>query len=299
MPAVSTRPPAVLAGLASTVLADPFFTGLAEQAGAPAKTIVGPPGVRPFVAAALASAERPVLLVTATGREAEVATDALTDLLGAGAAMIFPSWETLPHERLSPRADTVGKRLAVLRRLAHPEAQDGPAGAVHPLQIVVTTVRSLIQPMAPNLGEIVPVRLQVGDETDLGELVSRLVDLAYTRVDMVEKRGELAVRGGILDVFPPTASHPVRVEFWGDEVTELREFAVTDQRSLGPVELLEAAPCREILLTEDVRRHAGALSSAATGDPTLAEMLAKIASGVGVEGMESLLPALMPGRLVM
>ncbi|MGI8418572.1 MAG: transcription-repair coupling factor [Nakamurella sp.] len=296
---MSTRPPAVLAGLANAVLADPFFAGLAEQAGAPAKTIVAPQGVRPFVAAALDTAECPVLLVTATGREAEVATDALTDLLGAGAAMIFPRWETLPHERLSPRADTVGKRLAVLRRLAHPEAQDGPAGAVHPLQVVVTTVRSLIQPMAPNLGEIVPVRLQVGDETDLSELVSRLVDLAYTRVDMVEKRGEMAVRGGILDVFPPTASHPVRVEFWGDEVTELREFAVTDQRSLGPVELLEAAPCREILLTEDVRRHAGALSSTATGDPTLAEMLAKIASGVGVEGMESLLPALMPGRLVM
>ncbi|MDQ6658673.1 MAG: transcription-repair coupling factor [Actinomycetota bacterium] len=296
---MSSRPPAVLAGLAEAVLADPFFAALAEQAGAPAKTIVAPRGVLPFLAAGLANSERPTLLVTATGREAEVATDALTDLLGAGAAMIFPSWETLPHERLSPRADTVGKRLAVLRRLAYPQAQDGPAGAVHPLLVVVTTVRSLIQPMAPNLGDIVPVRLQVGDETDLGELVSRLVDLAYTRVDMVEKRGEMAVRGGILDVFPPTAGHPVRVEFWGDEVTELREFAVTDQRSLGTVELLEAAPCREILLTEDVRRHAGALSSTATGDPTLAEMLAKIASGVGVEGMESLLPALMPGRLVM
>ncbi|WP_029137527.1 transcription-repair coupling factor [Nakamurella lactea] len=283
--------PAALSGLTETVLADPFFTDITAGAGAPARTIVGPTGIRPFVSAALAGTGSTVLLVTATGREAEIATDAITDLLGPDTAMIFSSWETLPHERLSPRADTVGRRLAVLRRLAHPTET--------PLQVVVTTVRSLIQPMAPSLGDIVPVRLRAGDEVDLTELVNRLVDLAYTRVDMVEKRGEIAVRGGILDVFPPTAPHPVRVEFWGDEVTELREFAVTDQRSMGDVDELEAAPCREILLTDDVRQHAAALSANATGDPTLAEMLAKIADGVGVEGMESLLPALMPGRLVL
>ncbi|MBE7163187.1 MAG: DEAD/DEAH box helicase, partial [Williamsia herbipolensis] len=168
-----------------------------------------------------------------------------------------------------------------------------------PMRVVVTTVRSLIQPMAPDLGEIVPVRLRIGDEIALETLTARLVDLAYTRVDMVEKRGELAVRGGIVDVFPPTAAHPVRIEFWGDEVTDLREFAVTDQRSLGAVESVEAAPCREILLTDEVRLHAGALSASATGDPTLTEMLAKIADGIGVEGMESLLPALIPGGLTL
>ncbi len=298
---------APLAGLTDTVLSDPFFADLVSATDGPGNRLVGPTGIRPFVAAALAASGRPVLLVTAAGREAEIATDALTDLLGADAAMLFPSWETLPHERLSPRADTVGRRLALLRRLAHPQDDRGDSPnttqrqrrAANPLRVVVTTVRSLIQPMAPDLGDIEAVRLAVGDQTDLTHLVARLVDLAYTRVDMVEKRGELAVRGGILDVFPPIAKHPVRVEFWGDEVTDLREFAVTDQRSLGPVELLEAGACREILLTEDVRRHAGALSSSATGDPTLAEMLAKIASGVGVEGMESLLPALMPGRLAL
>jgi len=304
---VNARTPAVLAGLTETVLADPYFAEIGAAAGDRAKNVVGPSGVRPFVAAALARVDRPVLLVTATGREAEIATDALTDLLGADAAMLFPSWETLPHERLSPRADTVGRRLAVLRRLAHPEDDDGEspniAGHRHragnPLRVVVTTIRSLIQPMAPDLGQIEAVRLTIGDQADLTEMVARLVDLAYTRVDMVEKRGEMAVRGGILDVFPPTAAHPVRIEFWGDEVTDLRVFAVTDQRSLGTVELLEAAPCREILLTDEVRAHAAALSASATGDPTLAEMLSKIASGVGVEGMESLLPALMPGRLQM
>ncbi|WP_353651565.1 transcription-repair coupling factor [Nakamurella sp. A5-74] len=270
-------------------------------ADSPARTFVAPPGTRPFVVAALAGADRPVLLVTATGREAEIAATAVDDLLGVGAAMLFPSWETLPHERLSPRADTVGARLAVLRRLAHPDESMTIGGheSAGPVRVIVTTVRSLIQPMAPNLGEIVPVRLKVGDEMELEKLTARLVDLAYTRVDMVEKRGEMAVRGGIVDVFPPTASHPIRIEFWGDEVTDLREFAVTDQRSLGTVDAVEAAPCREILLTEEVRRHAGDLSAAATGDPTLTEMLAKIADGIGVEGMESLLPALIPGGLTL
>ena len=65
------------------------------------------------------------------------------------------------------------------------------------------------------------------------DVIARLVELAYTRVDMVGKRGEFAVRGGILDVFPPTAEHPVRVEFWGDEVAEMRMFSVADQRSIA------------------------------------------------------------------
>jgi transcription-repair coupling factor (superfamily II helicase) len=158
----------------------------------------------------------------ATGHEADDLTAALADLLGKSAVADFPSWETLPHERLSPRADTVAKRLEVLHRLNNGDAP----------QVVVATVRSLIQPMAPSLGRLEPIRLTVGAEHDFDELV----DLAYTRVDMVEKRGEFAVRGGILDLFVPTAEHPVRVEFWGDEVTEIRQFAVADQRSL-PTEI--------------------------------------------------------------
>ena len=79
--------------------------------------------------------------------------------------------------------------------------------------------------------------LEVGAEFDFDTLVARLVELAYTRVDMVGKRGEFAVRGGILDIFPPTAEHPVRVEFWGDEITEMRMFAVADQRSIPELDV--------------------------------------------------------------
>src|ERR1700716_4463546 len=108
-----------------------------------------------------------------------------------------------------------------------------------------------------------PVTLTVGAEAEFDAVIVRLVDLAYTRVDMVGKRGEFAVRGGILDVFPPTAEHPVRVEFWGDEVSEMRMFAVADQRTIPEiaVDTLVAVPCRELLLTDDVRERAAALAA--------------------------------------
>ena len=172
---------------------------------------------------------------------------------------MFPSWETLPHERLSPGVDTVGARLMVLRRLAHPDDERlGP-----PLRVVVTTARSLLQPMAPDLADIEPVTLTVGAEADFDDVIARLVELAYTRVDMVGKRGEFAVRGGILDVFPPTAEHPVRVEFWGDEVSEMRMFSVADQRSIPEIDVdtVIAVPCRELLLTDDVRTRAVELAA--------------------------------------
>ncbi|GAB3945772.1 hypothetical protein GCM10027614_38100 [Micromonospora vulcania] len=234
-------------------------------------------------------AGRPVLAVTATSREADDLAAALGGLLPAEQVAVFPSWETLPHERLSPRSDTVGRRLAVLRRLAHPESADA-YGRTGPLRVVVAPIRSLLQPQLKGLGDLDPVQLAAGDEADLEEVARRLIDMAYARVDLVTKRGEFAVRGGILDVFPPTDEHPSRVEFWGDEVEEIRTFAVADQRTIDQVPLLWAPPCRELLLTPPVRDRAAAL---AEQHPELAEILDKLAEGIPVEGMESLAPVLV------
>ncbi|MFC5906170.1 transcription-repair coupling factor, partial [Streptacidiphilus monticola] len=258
--------------------------------------LVGPPAARPFAVAVLARAlaaeagrrGRPVLAVTATGREAEDLAAALRSLLPADAVAEFPAWETLPHERLSPRSDTVGRRLAVLRRIVHPAADDPNAG---PLQVVVAPVRSVLQPQVKGLADLEPVSLRLRQEADLDDLVERLAAAAYQRVELVEKRGEFAVRGGILDVFPPTEEHPLRVEFWGDEVEEIRYFKVADQRSLEIAQHgLWAPPCRELLLTDEVRARAAEL---AAEHPELAEILDKIAQGIAVEGMESLAPVLV------
>src|SRR3982075_3573033 len=149
-----------------------------------------------------------------------------------------------------------------------------------------------------------PVTLTVGAEAEFDAVIVRLVNLAYTRVDMVGRRGEVAGRGGILDVFPPAAEHPVRVEFWGDEVSEMRMFSVADQRSIPEiaVDSLVAVPCRELLLTDDVRDRAAKLATEHRVQDnsvpgSVPDMLAKLAEGIPVDGMEALLPLLRPTEL--
>jgi transcription-repair coupling factor (superfamily II helicase) len=250
-------------------------------------------GARPLVLAVVASAlpeAGQLLVVTATNREADDLAAGLCSFLNPDVVAVFPSWETLPHERLSPRNDTVGRRLAVLRRLAR-SGIDTSEEAADPLRIVVAPVRAVLQPIAVGLGELTPVALVAGQERALEVVVEDLVGAAYTRTDLVERRGEFAVRGGILDVFPPTEEHPLRVEFWGDTVEEIRWFRVADQRSLEVADGgLWAPPCRELLLTDAVRERARALIPQLPG---VADLLEKVAEGIAVEGMESLLPVLV------
>ncbi|MBM7368973.1 transcription-repair coupling factor [Gordonia hydrophobica] len=287
-----------LSGLTSFALGDAAFGAIREKAGQAQVDITAPDAARPLVVAQLAAvSEAPVLVVSANGREADDLTVELAEFLepgpnGTPVVAQFPSWETLPHERLSPSADTVGARLAVLSRLADP--------TVAPLRVVVATVRSLVQPMAPGLGAMRAVTLQEGVEADFDGLIEQFVEMAYERVDMVGTRGEFAVRGGILDIFPTTADYPVRVEFWGDEITDIRAFSVADQRTQPEIDtsVVQIHPCRELVLTAQVRERAELLAES-TSDESLREMLAKLAAGIPVEGMEALIPALVDGQMEM
>ena len=284
-----------LTGLVELFCTEPTLTETLADARArrlPVMDVTAPAPMRPLIAAALGEdttrggAGRPVLVVSSTFREAEELTAALQSLVGEEAVAYYPAWETLPHERLSPRSDTVGRRLEVLRRLAGNSDLPAP-------RIVVAPVRSVLQPQVKGLWDLKPIRLVVGEDIDLTDLAAALVAAAYTRVDLVERRGEFAVRGGIVDVFPPTEEHPLRVDFFGDTVEEIHYFSVADQRS-SDVALTEitATPCRELLLTEDVRARAAAL---ADRHPELIEMLDKIAQGHPVDGMEALSPVLVDG----
>jgi len=278
-----------LSGLADAVLADPTLAQALTDARAAtvrALDLTGPEAMRAYVVAGLVREGRSVLAVTATAREAEDLVQNLRDFVDPDGVAYYPSWETLPHERLSPRSDTVGRRLAVLRRLRHPgdDASNGP------LKVVVAPVRSVLQPQVKGLADLEPVELQPGDTAPLDDVVERLAAAAYSRVDLVEKRGEFAVRGGIVDVFPPTEEHPLRVELWGDDVEEIRSFSVADQRTLEKQDRLWAPPCRELLLTDQVRERAAELGRR---HPQLLELTDKIAAGIAVEGMESLAPVLV------
>ncbi|MET0734370.1 MAG: DEAD/DEAH box helicase, partial [Microbacterium sp.] len=247
----------------------------------------------PLLAALLdrrrASGRPPALLVvTPTGRRADALGPALAALVPGAEVLHFPAWETLPHERLSPSPEIVGNRLEVLGRVSRWSGET-------PL-VITASVRGAIQPLAPGLTDATPIRLAVGGRGhDLSEVAAQLVERAYHRVDMVSRRGEFALRGGILDVFTPTAAHPHRIEFFGDEVDQIRAFSVADQRSLpGDIADVELIASRELLLTEEVRARARALKD---DFPGLRGMLEKMGEGIPVEGMESLLPALVD-RLV-
>ncbi len=275
-------------GLLHGLLADPAFAQVATTEG-PEGAVLTPDAGLPFLAAAVAR-RRLVLLVTATTRQAEDLAAAASCLLPAERVAVMPAWETLPHERLSPSSDTVGRRLAVLRRLEHPGDAQAATG---PIDLLVAPIRTLLQPIVTGLGELAPVRVHQGDTLEPEDLAAALVAIGYGPTDLVEKRGQFAVRGGIVDVFPPTEEHPLRVEFWGDEVEEIRAFRVVDQRSLEIAPHgVWAPPCRELLLTEAVRARAAALGER---HPDLLDITDKLAEGIAVEGMEALAPVLAEG----
>ena len=245
------------------------------------------PLIAGLVARRRAAGDRgPLLIIAATSREADALRSSLASLLPDAVTTEFPAWETLPHERLSPSVETVGRRAAALSTLRD-HTDDVPL-------VIVASVRAALQPVSPHAVEARAIRLRAGEASVPLEEVSRgLVELAYTRVDMVTRRGEFAVRGGILDVFPPMAEQAVRVDFFGDEVDQIRRFAVSDQRSAGdPLAEIELWPARELLLTDEVRLRAAELLPRY---PALGTLLEKMSQGIPVEGMESLLPQVLDG----
>lgn len=264
----------------------------------PGPLTVGP-AARPYALALLAERAAPLLVVTATDREVEAVVDDLGAFLGEHAVAAFPAWETLPHERLSPQPATVGQRLQVLHRLRKPEEaapgdgadDDGHDATRGALGAVVAPVRALLQPMDPRLAERDPVVVDARYAGGLEGLVDALATLGYTRNRTVEQRGEFAVRGGLVDVFPTAADLPVRIEFFGDDVDTLRRFHVADQRSEDGIERVVIDPAREVVLdaeTADTARRV------AEHVPELADELEQLADGVAFEGMEALVTAIHP-----
>ena len=285
-----------LTGLLGMLADDPVaaaWTAAAAAGEAGEREIVAPPGAFPLLSALVAHldfGDRPALLLAATVRQAEDLVSAMRRLLPAEDVAIFPAWETLPHERMSPSPDIVGQRLSVLRRLARPDPSR--PGTDRP-RVVVAPIRAALQPIVSGLGEVDPVSVRLGDELSVAGLAGRLLACGYSRTDLVERRGQFAQRGGIVDVFPPTAAHPVRLEFFGDEVDEIRSFAVADQRSLEVLpDGLWAPVCRELLLTEAVRRRAADLAQV---HPELADVLGLLAEGMDAPGMEAFAPVLTDG----
>jgi transcription-repair coupling factor (superfamily II helicase) len=269
---------APLAGLAHVLDGDAVLLAASAGHGDP---VAVPEAARPIFTAALATttARRPVLLAVPTANEAERVAHDLVRFLGADAVELFPAWETLPFERVSPASETMGRRLRVMWRLR--------AGGEHLPAVVVAPVRALVQRLGPHAEDVEPIIVRRGDQVDRDELVTHLVAAGYRREYQVEARGEVAVRGSIVDVYPVTADHPVRIDLWGDEVDRLTLFSVADQRSTDDVSEVHVFPARELLPTDTVRARAAALIES---QPWGREQWERLAEGAVFDGMESWLP---------
>ena len=237
---------------------------------------------RPLVIAGLAErwSDATIVVATPTGTAAQLIHDDLVHYVGAQHALLYPAWETLPFERVSPSVETMGKRLEVLWRL---RTSDQP-------RIVVGSVRALLQKLAPGATTREPIVVRRGTDVNPDHLMERLIADGYRREDLVEHRGEVARRGSIIDVFPSTTDAPVRIDLWGDEVDRLTTFNVNDQRSADDLDEVVIFAAREVELTDAVRERARSLMES---DPWGIEQWDRIVEGQQFEGMESWLPWLV------
>jgi transcription-repair coupling factor (superfamily II helicase) len=293
--------PGALSAISPLLRTDPVLPALLGSADA--TVAVALPAQAVLVAALANFTERtPIVVVTATGVDADRLADDLACLLprsvegggpdattvGAvgGSVAVLPAWETLPFERVSPEVETMGRRLALLWGLRHPV--DDPLFV--PPRVIVAPIRALLQRLGP-VPPDPPLTVRPGQELSADELVSRLVEAGYRREHQVEHRGEIAVRGGIIDVFPPTADVPVRIDLWGDEVDRLTAFAVNDQRSQTDLDAAVFFGCRELMPTAEVR---AAATSLIRSQPWGVGQWDRLAEGETFDGMESWLPYVDP-----
>ena len=268
---------APLEALCAVIAAEPGIDLIAGQRNA---VLAVPESARSAVVASLlhANSRRPVIVAVPTGTMAQEVADDLSAFLGAENVELFPAWETLPFERVSPAVHTMGARMRTMWRLR----TDGQQPSV-----VVAGTRALLQKLAPGSTTVDPIRINVGDRIDIDALCERLVHFGYRREVVVEHRGEFARRGAIVDIFPSTADEPIRIDLWGDDVDRLTEFSVSEQRSTIDLATTLVFPAREVMYVEGVRERAATLVAS---EPWGREQWERLSEGQIFDGMESWLP---------
>ncbi|MBF0159175.1 MAG: transcription-repair coupling factor [Magnetococcales bacterium] len=211
------------------------------------------------------------------------------------ALLPFPGWGVMPGERLSPDPARVGARLATLFRLTQMHgvtAVTAGDGSGRTCAIVITTPAALMQRLMP--AAVLAQNgfsVAVGDQIDLPALRRFLIETGYHPVSQVQEAGEFAVRGGIIDLFPPTQAEAVRIELFGDEVETIRRFDPVSQRSRDNMPRLHALPVCEVILEpttiETFRTHYYNRLMGQAGDDNFYQHLLR---GEKMPGMEHLLP---------
>ncbi len=263
--------------------------------------------LRPVVAAQLVRAhgERPVLVLVANSRAGDAFASDLRAALGEGESggrvRSFPRHDTQPYERFSPQPFVVAQRMDVLYRWLSspaPSADRPPAREPAPVVVAPWTALALRVPSREAV-RARTVHLEVGGTLDRDALVERLVAAGYQRMPLVEERGEIAVRGHILDVFPPQRELPLRIELLGDEIESIREFDPASQRSQDNLPYAVAPPPRELLFDRSlvIDRDEALRELAAEQEVApraVDELVDSLLRGSVPPGAEALAPLLQP-----
>lgn len=180
--------------------------------------------------------KRPIIVVTSDSEEADDLYDDLNFLMGEKSVDHFPSLQAPPYEFRAAPAEIIGRRLSTIARLKRNLAK-----------VVVAPISAIIEPtITAGDFETGSLILKVGDEAIIHTLAEKLTLMGFQRVNLVEEIGDFAVRGGLIDFFSPGFEHPVRVEFFGDEIDTIRKFDVATQRTTEKLEQVELLPRREV-----------------------------------------------------
>lgn len=151
----------------------------------------------------------------------------------------FPAWETLPSENVPPSPDIVGERYAALAQLRHAKTP----------HLILSSLQACLQKLVSiERLEALSFRCQVGETLSFHQTIQKFEEMGYQRRQLVTDKGEFAVRGGIIDVFPTSTPDPYRLEFWGDELESLRAFDPVGQKSVKEVKTLTILPGQELEL---------------------------------------------------
>jgi len=222
------------------------------------------------------------------GRMARMA-EALAFFVPEVEVLEFPAWDCVPYDRVSPNVDVVARRIDTLARLA-----EGAGGRG---RLVLTTVAALAQLVPPREALTrATLNAKAGSRLPLDKLISFLERNGYIRADTVMEPGEYAVRGGIIDLFPPGSAEPMRLDFFGDEIEAVRSFDPMSQRTTGKVEGFICRPVSEVALDEpSIARFRTAyreMFGIVQGPDPLYE---SISAGIKFPGMEHWLPLFHDG----
>lgn len=197
----------------------------------------------------------------------------------------FPAWDSLPYDRVSPNGGVTAQRMTTLSRLARVEGRDKPS-------VLLTTVNAMSQRVpAREFTATHALSVAPGNVLGMAGVVNWLELNGYQRASTVREPGEYAVRGGILDLFPPGLDMPVRFDFFGDSLETIKTFDPQTQRSETPLGQLDLVPVAEFqLITETIRRfRTGYVAQFGTAGPD--DLLYEaVSEGRRYPGMEHWLP---------